>query len=159
MNDAVIDEDSNYSFVAPEKGVYMLECNPKGNKLMLSACNSPFSIAMPEEGWLALFKPNGVIYFEIPVGIEEFPVEISGENAETLSATIYIENKEVASADHISAPQIFSIKCKSSDKPRLGSIRLSKAVEDARVKLSSPLLPIFTANKAELITRDARVAP
>lgn len=159
MNDAVIEEDSNYSFVAPEKGVYMLECDPKGNKLMLSACNSPFSVAMPESGWLALFKPNGVIYFEIPVGVEEFPVEISGENAETISAAIYIENKEVASADHISAPRIFSIKCEPSHKPRLGSIRLSKAVEDARIKLSSPLLPIFAADKAELITRDARIAP
>ena len=159
LDDAVIGKDNNYSFVAPEKGVYMLECDPKGNKLRLSACNSPYSMAMPEDAWLALYKPNGVIYFEVPEGVGEFTVEMAGENAETISAVIHVENMEVAAADHISAPRLFTVKCEPANKPRIGSIRLFNAVEDARIKLPSPLLPIFAADKDELITRDARIAP
>lgn len=159
LKDAILDKENNYSFTADEKGVYKISCDPGGQKLQIKDCNSPFSIAMPEEGALALYRPQGRIYFGIPAEVEEFPIQISGENSETVSAQIYIGKKMVASADHISVPKVFSVKCKAEKKLRIGSIVLTNAVEDARIKLAVPLLPIVAVDKAELIVNANRVAP
>ena len=159
LKDAVLNKNNSYSFTATEKGVYKISCNPGGQKLQIKDCNSPFSVAMPEKGMLALYRPQGRIYFGIPAEVKEFSIQISGENAETVSGKIYIGKKLVASADHISAPKVFSIKCKPAKKTRVASIVLTNAVEDARVKLPVPLLPLFAADKSELMVTTNKVAP
>ena len=159
LKNAILGKNNSYSFTALEKGVYIMNCNPGVQKLRLTDCNSPFSLAMPEEGALSLFRPRGRVYFGIPAGIKEFSIEISGESAETLSAQIYVGSLRVASADHISAPKVFSIKCSPGKKLRFGSIVFNKAIEDSRIRIIKPLLPIFSANKAELMISSQKIAP
>ena len=152
-------QTNDYSFTAQETGVYAIHCNPQGNKLSLKSSNVPYSIMLPAKGYLALYRPQGRVYFGIPAGVSEFTIEIGGQGSETVNTAIYIGKTQVASANSVSAPQKFKIKCTPSDKTRYGSIVFDKAVEDAMLKIPVPLLPIIAADKPELMVSTENPTP
>jgi hypothetical protein len=149
---------NSYSFVPSETGAYAVYCNPKGNKLSIN-CNVPYSIMLPQKGYLALYRPSGMIYFGVPAGIAEFTIEIGGQGSETVNADIYLEKQKIAYAKSISAPRKFKISCGSSSKMRYGSINFSRAVEDVMLKIPVPLLPIIAMNKSELMIQNDNPTP
>ncbi len=150
---------NQYSFKAAEPGVYTVTGHPKGNKLSIQSSNVPYSIMLPKNNYLALYRPAGRVYFGIPAGINEFTIEVGGQGSETVNATVYIGKTQVATATSISAPRKFKISCKESDKPRYGSIVFDKAVEDVMLKIPVPLLPVIAADKPELMIETDNPTP
>jgi hypothetical protein len=154
-----MEQTNNYSFTAQETGVYAINCNPRGNKLSIKDSKVPYSIMLPTKGYLALYRPQGRVYFGIPAGISEFTVEIGGQGSETVNAAVYIGKKRIASANSISAPRKFKVNCTPGKKLRYGSIVFDKAVEDAMLKIPVPLLPVIAADKPELMIANENPTP
>jgi hypothetical protein len=150
---------NQYSFKAAEPGVYAVTGHPKGNKLSIQSSNVPYSIMLPKNNYLALYRPAGRVYFGLPAGINEFTIEVGGQGSETVNAAVYIGKTKVAAATSISAPRKFKISCKESDKPRYGSMVFNKAVEDVMLKIPVPLLPVIAADKPELMIETDNPTP
>lgn len=150
---------NKYSFDARESGVYAVYCNPKLHKLTLKKSSVPYSILLPEDDYLNMFKPNGRVYFGIPAGVSKFNIEIVGQGGEKVDAAIFIGNKKVAEEKNINVPRTFEISCKPLPKTHCGSIVFSRAKEDVQLRLPLPLLPVIAANESELIITNESPTP
>ncbi len=157
--DLICNQLNEISFTADETGTYLLSCDAKGNMIKIVNSSVPFSLLLPEEGYLPLYRPRGTVYFAVPADISNFKVEIAGQGSETLDAEILLEDDKVASAVDISSPIVFEIECEPAKTVRVGSISFSNVIEDVMLKLPVPLTPVISINKSELMILKEKLAP
>ena len=157
---AQVNKINHYSFIAEETGVYKASCNPRGNTVNLNKSNTPYSIALPESGFLNFFRPKQAVYFDIPAGVSKIRVLVSGQGTrETVNVVIKVQNKPVAKGDKISSPHLFNVSIKPGLKRRTGIIELNNAVEDVMIKILGPLQPIISVNEKDLVITEYKTAP
>ena len=160
LKDAVVNQLNQYTFVADMTKIYKVTCDPRGNTVNMKKCNVPYSILLPETGYLNLFHPEQKIYFDIPAGTSKLRILVSGQSSrETVDPLIKIKNKVVGKVKKVSSPHLFDIAIKPSLHRKTGVIELNNAVEDVLIKILGPLQPIIAINEQDLIIAEFKTAP
>ncbi len=137
-------------FTAEQSGIYQIKYDTRRAMLFIKS-------DMPGHGFLlagehGLISPWGKLYFEVPAGVEEFHLVVSGDPGETLTATLLDPaGKEVFSKKDFDEKTIFTGKRKDASKAELWSIRLGAAKEDASLRLCAPLIPVVSDNPTTLL--------
>lgn len=154
LNDAIPDQDNHYSLIPEETGIFKVTCNPAGNTVSMEKSNVPYSISLPESGFLNLFVPQQPVYFDIPAGVTKLRIMVSGQSQrETVDIKIKLQRKIIGQARQISNPHFFDLTIKPASYPRTGVIEFNNAVEDVMIKIMAPILPIISVNEQGIVTQ------
>ncbi len=148
-------ETKKFTFTPNQTGAYLLEAEI-GPHMMSFKPETQFHWAMvgaSSDGYINIYRPAGrsAFYFAVPAGLKTFEVEVSGDPGETVTAEIKSPNgKIVMKREHFDAPVVFTV-FRESTEAEIWSITLSQAIEDTRIRILSPLLPLVSDNPANLL--------
>ncbi len=134
----------NYKLHANSDTVYVFEFRAGSHTVSVSS-DTP-GHGFPADAPLWLFRCNSELYFYVMPGDTMVRVEIDGE--EPLKAALYNASGDKAAGDdkEIQGNKILCAQRPPSAKPEVWKLKLYDVVEDHRVRLGAPLLPLlFTA--------------
>jgi hypothetical protein len=145
QNDHVV-----YSFTPPVTGTYRLQWRSGANATIQPIrCSVPWAFLQPASG-LHLFRCVGQLYFTVPIGVERFALQVSGEGtAETVKAMLRNSaGQVVGQQDNVALPYVFVPERHKNSATEIWSLTLEKAsagvLEDVTIQtLGIP--PIFAA--------------
>ena len=149
-------QKKDFTFTAPETGICRINFDIDAHVMIFTPSdNLRCSImgSVKKSGSLSFFRParNTRLYFEVPFGVKEFKVEVSGEQGETVSAAIIDPSGKVtAEKADFDGPQIFNLT-RTGDGREIWCLLLQNAVEDVHVRFIDPLAPVFADSPSNLL--------
>jgi len=152
---ALIGQEAEVSFVAPETGVYSVTANPGANYLQVLSTSHPLVIS-GAGGSVDLYSTTGELFFWVPAGTKTFAVRISGEGVGEGVAAALVDptGKVVEQADNIAAAYQFDVDLPRPSAGEAWSLRMSKpsllVLEDVHVDLRG-IPPLVAGCKEALL--------
>ncbi len=143
----------NYSFNASADGIYQVKLHPH-NQVLRVFPNVPAQGLMmdAESKQYEMFKPDGRLFFQVPKGVSGFSLVVSGEVGEYLDCALYDpRGKVLQEVKHFNNPTVFSGHRSNIVKSEIYSIGFSNAVEDVKLSLMKPLLPVVSQNSKNML--------
>jgi hypothetical protein len=138
------------SFNAGENGIYRFQYKSINDVI--------FTSDSPGNGYLVdrpicVNASLGKVYFLAPAGTREVAVRVSGEEKETVTATLFDPaGKAVVRKEKISSPQLLYCVKKNPDKDEVWSIDFSQVVDDFNFAILGEAIPIASDAPDKLLT-------
>lgn len=139
-------------FTAEQTGVYRVQYDTRRAMLFIKS-------AMPGQGLssngeLCMVRPSGRLYFEVPAGVREFSLVLSGDPGELLSAVLRgPDGKAVFSGRDFDEKTIFTGTRSDASAPEIWSIDFIRAEEDVALRFCEPLAPVGAGSPEALLRR------
>ena len=105
------------------------------------------------KGYVNFFRPrsNTRLYFEVPAGVKEFQLEVTGYPGETVTAAVSgPDGKVQAVKKDFDGPQFFTLKRTSTER-EIWSVSLKDVVEDVQLRFIEPLNSVFAIAPENLL--------
>ena len=100
------------------------------------------------------FRCRGKLYFQVPAGVKNIAVEVSGEPNEPVEAVLVdARGIVVARVPYSANRQLLKYTRNNADKTELYRVEIIKAYEDWNVRLQAPLPPLFYLNPADVMEK------
>ncbi len=100
------------------------------------------------------FRCRGKLYFQVPAGVKDIAVEVSGEPNEPVEAVLVdARGVVVARVPYSAKCQLLKYTRNNADKNELYRVEIIKAYEDWTVRLQAPLPPLFYLNPADVMEK------
>ncbi len=139
-------------FTADAAGVYQLEADPKRDTVIYNSRHSGQAVYMGKA--FQLVSPVGRLYFEVPVGAENFSILIWGGGAGEYIRRVSLRNQKgetVQTLKGFSSLRILTGKRIAGAPAEIWSVDFGGSVEDVGVQFASPLVPLIAMDPALLL--------
>ncbi len=147
---------NKFTFTPNAAGVYRLRLDIAFNMMSFRMLTSQAWSVMGEaskKGYVNFFKPrnNTRLYFEVPDGVKEFQVEVTGYPGETVTAAVAgPDGKVQAIKKDFDGPQFFTLKRDTANR-EIWSVTLKDVVEDVQLRFIEPLNSVFAVTPGNLL--------